>query len=58
MHFNFAKRREDDGSFTLVITVTGIPDEQQLKEADLLVKRALLEQGAAGIIGADPFGRE
>ena len=48
------KRKEPDGTYTVTITFTDVPDEQQAEAAATLVKRALLERGAVGVIGA-PF---
>jgi hypothetical protein len=55
MNVNFQTTKEDDGTFTVVITFTDVPDEQEAVAAGNLVKRALMKQGAAGIIGFNPF---
>jgi hypothetical protein len=51
IHINFQKIEQADGSYTVVVTFTGLPDEQQADLASLLIKRALMDQGAAGVIG-------
>jgi hypothetical protein len=48
MNVNFDTKREDDGTFTVVITFTDIEDAEQAQAAGNLVKRALLIEGAYG----------
>jgi hypothetical protein len=58
MNVNFQQHKEADGTFTVIITFTDVPDEQQAEAAGVLVKRALMAQGAAGIMGYNPFEKK
>lgn len=55
MNVNFKTERETDGSYTVTIVFSDVPDEQQAVAAGNLVKRALMQQGAVGIMGYNPF---
>jgi hypothetical protein len=58
MNVNFQQHKEADGTFTVIITFTDVPDEEQAQAAGNLIKRALMQQGAAGIMGHNPFEKK
>jgi hypothetical protein len=58
MNVNFQTNKEPDGTYTVIVTFTDVPDEEQAIAAGNLVKRALLKQGGAGIIGHNPFEKK
>lgn len=59
MNITFDTKREDDGTYTVTITFIDVPDEEQAIAAGNLVKRALMEQGAVGIMGdTNPFEKQ
>jgi hypothetical protein len=57
MNVEFDTKLEQDGTYTVVITFSNVPDEQQAQAAGNLVKRALLDQGGVGIVGHNPFDK-
>lgn len=48
MNVNFDRQQESDGTYSITITFTKVPNEKQALAAENLVKRALMVQGAVG----------
>jgi len=48
MNVDFETVKEDDGTYTVWIKFSQVPNEQQATAAGNLVKRALMTQGAIG----------
>lgn len=55
MNVNFQTDKQDDGTYTVTIMFTDIPDERQAIAAGNLVKRALMTRGAVGFTGDNPL---
>ncbi len=58
MNINFETTKEADGTYTVTIKFTNVPDEEQATAAGNLVKRALLAQGGVGFVGHNPLEKK
>jgi len=48
MDIDFHAIKHSDGTYTIVVTFSNVPDAEQASRAKNLLKRALLESGAIG----------